>query len=87
MGVRVLDRKAREHDHGDHGAHHSPLIGLVAAATVLLSFLVAAWAVVQAHGAPDLVVVETLFIWLPGGVAETAVHGVPAATPFTIEWA
>ena len=52
VGVRVLGRKAGGHghdDHGGHGAHHapSPLIGLVAAGTVFLSFLVAVWAVVR----------------------------------------
>ena len=50
-------------------------------------FLVAVYAVVQAHAAPDHVLVETLWTWLPGGAAETAVHGAAGATPFTVEWA
>ena len=54
---------------------------------MLLSFLVAAWAVVEAHAAPDHAIVETLWTWLPGGAAETAVHGAAGATPFTVEWA
>ena len=92
IGVRVLGRKAGGHGHGDHGGHGehlapSPLIGLVAAGTVLLSFLVAAWAVVQAHATPDHAIVETLWTWLPGGAAETAVHGAAGQTPFTVEWA
>src|SRR5512143_1998542 len=89
IGVRVLGRGAREHAHDDHGhgAHPSPIVGLVAAGTVFLSFLVAVWAVVRAQGAPDHAIVETLWTWLPGGAAETALHGVPAATPFTVEWA
>ena len=92
IGVRVLGRKAGGHghdDHGSHGAHHapSPLIGLVAAGTVFLSFLVAVWAVVQAQASPDHAIVETLWTWLPGGAAETAVHGASGATPFSVEWA
>ena len=90
IGVRVLGRKAGEHGHDDHGhgAHHapSPLIGFVAAGTVFLSFLIAAWAVVLAHGSPDGVIVETLWMWLPGGAAETAVNGVAGATPFQVDW-
>jgi hypothetical protein len=88
VGVRLLGRKAGGHGHDDHGgAHHaqSPLIGLVAAGTVLLSFLVAAWAVVEARAAPDHAIVETLWTWLPGGAAETAVQGAAGATAFTVE--
>ena len=59
----------------------------MAAGTVFLSFLVAVWAVVAAHGAPDHAIVETLWTWLPGGAAETAVHGASGTTPFTVEWA
>src|SRR5512134_2137937 len=79
IGVRVLGRKAA------HGP--SPIIGLVAAGTVFLSFLVAVYAVVQAQQAPDHAIVETLFTWLPGGAAETAAHATPGATAFTVEWA
>ena len=89
IGVRVLGRRAGGHDQdpGGHAAHHgpSPLIGLVAVGTVLLSFLVAVWAVLEAHAAPDHAIVETLWTWLPGGAAETAVHGASGATPFTVE--
>ena len=46
----------------------------------------AVWAVVAAHGAPERTIVETLWTWLPGGAAETAVHGVAGATPFSVEW-
>ena len=47
----------------------------------------AAWAVVVAHGLPEHALVETLWSWLPGGAAETAVHGVAGATAFAIDWA
>jgi NADH-quinone oxidoreductase subunit L len=92
IGVRVLGRRAGGHGHDDHGGHaaavhHSPLIGLVAAGTVFLSFLVAVRAVLLAHGSPENAVVETLWTWLPGGAAETAVHGVAGATPFAVDWA
>jgi NADH-quinone oxidoreductase subunit L len=90
IGVRVLGRRGGGPGHGDHGdgARHapSPLIGLVGAGTVFLSFLVAAWAVVVAHGAPEHTIVETLWTWLPGGAAETAVHGVASTTPFQVDW-
>jgi len=88
IGVRVLGRKAPEEGHDDHGhaAEPHPVIGLVAAGTVFLSFLVAAWAVVQAQGTPDHAIVERLWTWLPGGAAETAVGGAAGATPFTIQW-
>jgi NADH-quinone oxidoreductase subunit L len=88
IGVRVLGRNAGGHDHDPAAPHGpSPLIGLVAAGTVLLSLLVAAWAVVEAHAAPDRAIVETLWTWLPGGAAETAVHAATGTTPFTVEWA
>src|SRR5512136_1364346 len=89
IGVRVLGRRGegRAHDdHGGHGARPSPIVGLVAAGTVFLSFLVAVWAVVQAHGAPGHAIVETLWTWLPGGATETAVQGASGVTPFTVEW-
>jgi NADH-quinone oxidoreductase subunit L len=90
VGVRVLGRRGGGHapQHGGHeAAHGSPVVGLVAAGTVLLSFLLSVYAVVQARKAPDHAIVETLFTWLPGGAAETAVAGVAGAHPFTIEWA
>jgi NADH-quinone oxidoreductase subunit L len=87
IGVRVLGRR-KAHDSHDHGpgAHPSPVVGLVAAGAVFLSFLVAVWAVLQAQGLPDHSIVETLWTWLPGGAAETAVRGAPGATPFTVDW-
>jgi NADH-quinone oxidoreductase subunit L len=95
IGVRVLGRGAHAdgHDdpgHGPGGGHAhgpSPIVGLVAAGSVFLSFLVAVFAAVQAHAAPDHAIVETLWTWLPGGAAETAVHGVAGTTPFDVEWA
>jgi NADH-quinone oxidoreductase subunit L len=93
IGVRVLGRRAHAGGHDDHGhgpgdTHGpSPIVGLVAAGTVFLSFLVGVYAVVRANAAPDHVLLETLWTWLPGGSAETAVHGAAGATPFTVEWA
>jgi NADH-quinone oxidoreductase subunit L len=89
IGVRVLGRGADAHGHDDggHARGPSPVIGLVAAGSVFLSLLVAVYAVVQAHAAPDRVLVERLWTWLPGGAAETAVHGAAGASPFTVEWA
>jgi NADH-quinone oxidoreductase subunit L len=89
IGVRWLGRRAQGHDaHGDHGAPApSPIIGLVSAGTVLLSFLVGVWAVLQAHGAPEHTITESLWTWLPGGAAETAVHGVAGTIPFNVDWA
>ena len=90
VGVRVLGqrRSGDGHDGGHEAAHGpNPVIGLVAAGTVFLSFLIAAYGVVQAQQAPGHVLVETLFTWLPGGSAETAVLGGAGATAFTVEWA
>jgi NADH-quinone oxidoreductase subunit L len=93
IGVRLLGRKEGGHGHDDpggHGAHPaapSPLIGLVAAGSVLLSFLVAVRAVLLAHRSPGHALVEALWTWLPGGAAETAVQGVAGATPFAVDWA
>ncbi len=84
VGVRVLSPRLEEHA-GDHHAP-SPIVGLVACGTVLASFLVAVGAVVAAHQAPDHTLVQTLWTWIPGGAAETAVHGVAGATPFQVEW-
>ncbi|HKZ32025.1 MAG TPA: NADH-quinone oxidoreductase subunit L, partial [Vicinamibacteria bacterium] len=80
IGVRVLGRRASGH------APH-PVVSLVAAGSVFLSFLVAVYAVVQARQSPDHAIVETLFTWLPGGAAETVAHGAAGATAFTVEWA
>jgi NADH-quinone oxidoreductase subunit L len=86
IGVRVLGRRAAGHGGDDHGAGASPIIGLVAAGTVLLSFLVSVWAVFDAHQAPDHTLAQTLWTWIPGGATETAVHGALGATPFQVEW-
>src|SRR5688572_33046746 len=81
VGVRMLSPKPHGdgHDHG-HGSGHgdihahgpNPLIGLVACGTVFAAFLVAVYAVLKANAAPDHTLVETLWTWLPGGAAETA---------------
>ena len=86
VGVRLLSPRS-EGDAGDAHAHPpSPIVGLVACGTVLASFLVAVAAVVAAHQAPDHSLAQTLWTWIPGGAAETAVHGVVGATPFQVEW-
>jgi NADH-quinone oxidoreductase subunit L len=102
VGVRVLGRRTGGHEasdaHGGHGGAHaapSPVIGLVAAGAVALSFLVSVYAVFDARkeapaatpGAPAYTIVETLWTWLPGGNAEAAVHGGAAAAPLSIDWA
>jgi NADH-quinone oxidoreductase subunit L len=86
VGVRVLTPRSEGHDGDAHAHSPSPVVGLVACGTVLASFLVAAAAVVAAHEAPDHTLAQTLWTWIPGGAAETAVHGVVGATPFQVEW-
>jgi NADH-quinone oxidoreductase subunit L len=85
IGVRVLGRHRGGQAQGAHGAAHatSPLIGLVAAGTVALSFLVSLYAVLQAHVRPDHSILERLWIWIPGGLAQTA----SGAAPFQVDWA
>ena len=85
VGVRVLARRGGEHGHDAHGAP-SPLIGLVACGSVLLSLLTALWATAEAHAAPGQTTVERLWTWLPGGAAETAVHGVAGTAAFQVDW-
>jgi NADH-quinone oxidoreductase subunit L len=87
VGVRVLGRRPRggADAHGE-GARPSPIVGLVATGTVLLSFLASVWAVVLAQGAPGHVVTETLWTWIPGGAAPTAVGGVAGTAPFLVTW-
>ena len=80
IGVRVLGRKAGGHGHDDHGhgAHRapSPLIGLVAGGHGLpLLPRGRLGGRRRPTRAPDHAIVETLWTWLPGGAAETAVHG------------
>ena len=88
IGVRVLGQKGGGHGHEAHpDAHPSPIVGLVACGSVLASFVVAVLAVVEAHGAPDHTLVQTLWTWIPGGAAETAVHGVRGVSPFAVDWA
>jgi NADH-quinone oxidoreductase subunit L len=88
IGVRVLGRRGHGGDHGHgHGeaAHPapSPMVGLVACATVALAFLASVFAVVQAHAAPGHTLVETLWQWIPGGALETAA----GARPLAVDWA
>jgi len=77
------------HDDHGHGGHHGPpaLVGLVACGAVLLSLLVAIYAVVQAHAAPDHTLIETLWTWVPGAATETAIGGAAGATRFSVSWA
>ena len=88
LGRRLSARAASdETPHGHTAAAPHPLIGVVAAGSVLLSFLVAARAVLLAHAAKDHAIVETLYTWLPGGLAETAARTAPGAMPFSVDWA
>jgi NADH-quinone oxidoreductase subunit L len=90
IGVRVLGRRAGAAGHGaGRGAVHAPnpLVGLVAAGTVFLSFLVAVYGVLEARRAEGHALVETLFTWLPGGSVEAAAHGGAGTAAFTVEWA
>jgi NADH-quinone oxidoreductase subunit L len=71
---------------GGHAAPHAQppaLIGLIACGTVLLSFLISVYAVLQAHHAPGHTLVEKLWTWVPGGAVETA----SGAAPFVVDWA
>jgi NADH-quinone oxidoreductase subunit L len=86
VGVRALGPKGGHgHGHDDHGHHepHSFVIGLVACGSVLLSFLVAVFAAVAAHGAPDGTIVQTLWTWIPGGATELQA----GTAPFQVDWA
>jgi NADH-quinone oxidoreductase subunit L len=89
VGVRVLTPRghgAHGDGHGHGGGHHeppSPVIGLVACGAVLLSFLTALGAVLAAHAAPGHTIVQTLWTWIPGGLAETT----SGTAPFTVDWA
>src|SRR5262245_54012954 len=87
-GRRLPPRVAAgETPHGHGRARPHPLVGIVAAGSVLLSFLVAARAVLLAQASRDHALVERLYTWLPGGLAETAVRTSPGAMPFNVEWA
>jgi NADH-quinone oxidoreductase subunit L len=84
VGVGLLGRRARAHGHDGHEhAAPSPLVGLVACGTVLLSFLVSVYAAVQASRAPEHTIVERLWAWIPGGPAQTA----GGVAPFHVDWA
>jgi NADH-quinone oxidoreductase subunit L len=84
IGVRILGRSAHGGGHGEGGhAAPSPVVGIVACASVALSFLVSVMAVVQSQAVPGHTLVETLWQWIPGGAAETAA----GAVPFRVDWA
>ena len=89
VGVKLLTLRQSGHAGGLPGGHHGaatpphPLIGLVACGTVALSFLVSLYAVMQAHGAAHHSLVETLWVWIPGGSAELAT----GAARFSVDWA
>jgi len=93
VGVRLLTKRgaAPGDGHGGHAdaahAAPSPIVGLVACGSVLGSFLVAVAAVLKAHALPEHTLVETLWTWLPGGAAETLIHGQAGAAHFGIDWA
>ena len=91
VGVRILGRRHQGHDHDghDHGGHEaghhapSPIVSWVACGTVLLSFLLSVYAAIQARGFADKTLIETLWVWIPGGPAELA----SGATAFAVDWA
>ncbi len=86
VGVRVLSRR---HGGEGHEEHHgpSPIVGLVACGSVALCLIAALAAVVAAHASANHILVQTLWVWLPGGAAETAVHGAQATTSLQVDWA
>jgi len=86
IGVRLLTKRAGHAHPEGHGAP-SPVVGLVACGSVLLSFLVGLAAVIKAHSMPDRTLVETWWTWLPGGVAETLVQGAAETRAFSVDWA
>ncbi len=85
VGVRLLGTKTGGHsgEGAPHGPH--PLVGLVAAGSVLASFVLSVQAALRAHAAEGGAIVETLFTWLPGGAVETAAP--PGVAAFSVEWA
>jgi len=58
-------------------------VGWVACLAVALSFLAAVLAVIEAHAAADGTLVQVVWTWIPGGLAETA----RGAAPFHVDWA
>jgi NADH-quinone oxidoreductase subunit L len=91
IGVRLLTKRGHTHaDAAGPGESHagpSPIVGLVACGSVLLSLLASVAAVLKANALPDHTLIETLWTWLPGGAAETAVHGAKGASAFAVDWA
>jgi NADH-quinone oxidoreductase subunit L len=89
VGVGVMGRRARAHGHDGHAqdghahAAPSPLVGLVACGTVLLSFIASVYAAMQASRAAEHTIVERLWAWIPGGPAQTA----GGVAPFHVDWA
>ncbi|HET7747593.1 MAG TPA: NADH-quinone oxidoreductase subunit L, partial [Vicinamibacteria bacterium] len=80
------DPALQGHGHAAPEHPHAPppaIVGIVAAGTVFLSFLLSVWAVLQARRAPDFTLVEALWTWIPGGAAET----VAGAKPWVVDWA
>ncbi len=73
------------HDHGHGETHATPpaVVGWVACGVVGLSFLISVAAVVQAASAPGHRLVQTLWSWVPGGVAQSA----GGAFPLQVDWA
>jgi NADH-quinone oxidoreductase subunit L len=86
VGVRLLGGRRGHGDAGDH-ASPSPIVGLVACGTVAGSLVLSIAAALGAHRAPDHRLVERLWSWMPGGAAETFVHGHAGATSFGVDWA
>src|SRR6185503_9951468 len=71
---------------GGHGVSHAAppaIIGIVACGTVLLSFLTAVFAILQARHAEEHTLVETLWSWIPAGVGGSAV----STAAFGVDWA
>jgi NADH-quinone oxidoreductase subunit L len=86
VGVRVLSGRHAGEGTGEHDGP-PPMVGLVACGSVALSLIVALAAVVGAHASAGHTLLQTLWVWLPGGAAETAVHGAAGVTPLQVDWA
>ena len=82
VSAGLMGRRGRSHAHDEHAAP-SPVIGLVACGTVLLSFITSVYAVVRAYRAPEHTIVERLWAWIPGGAAQAA----SGVAPFQADWA
>src|SRR5688572_28238699 len=95
VGVGLRGRAARGHTEGHGAAGHdvhaahakpSPVVGLVACGTVLLSFLTSVYAVMRAQAAPDHTLVERLWTWLPGGLAPWRAGWRPSPSTGPTRW-